>query len=213
MDFSQARGLFPMYRLGVGLVIFAIFGWSQERPALTVPRFDKGSVEGKIYKNASIGLELTPDPKLKFAAPVLKGKIGTVSSSLMVAAWGKFKSGSAREGTAFWAVPLAFYPADKRSTDACMRKVVEANQKDGFRPVQGSPEGDLGGLMFARTDFVREGPAYEVVFVKACDTLALGFIFTGSERDAVNKLIAATDLKVDLPTAGCGPKSPSTTQR
>jgi hypothetical protein len=92
MDFSQARGLFPMYRLGVGLVIFAIFGWSQERPALTVPRFDKGSVEGKIYKNASIGLELTPDPKLKFAAPVLKGKIGTVSSSLMVAAWGKFEN-------------------------------------------------------------------------------------------------------------------------
>jgi hypothetical protein len=202
-----------MYRLVVGLFIFATFGWSQDRSASTVPRLDQGSVEGKTYKNVSIGLELTPDPKLKFAPPELRGKIGTVSSSLMVTAWGKIRSGSAREGTGFWAVPLAFYPAHQRSTDACMRKVVEANQKDGFRPVQRSPESELGGVMFARIDFSREGPAYEVVFVKACDTLALGFVFTGSERDAVNKLIAATDLKLDLPTAGCGPKIPSPTQR
>jgi hypothetical protein len=210
---QQAQGTFAMNRLVVGFVIFAMFGWFQERPALPVPRLDKGSIEGKTYRNASIGLELTPDPKLKFGAPELKGKTGTVSSSLMVAAWGKFRSGSAREGTAFWAVPLAFYPADQRSTDACMRRVVEANQKDGLKPVQSSPDNELGGALFARTDFLREGPAYETVFVKTCDTLVLGFVFTGSDREAVNKLIAATDLKLDLPTAGCGPKSANAAQR
>ena len=208
-----------MYRLAVGLLVFAVLGWSQEpasqaKPSLPVPRLDKGSVEGKTYKNASVGLELTPDTSLKFGTPELKGKPGTAPSGLTVAAWGKFRSGSAREGTAFWAVALASYPADQRSTDACMRRVIEASEKNGFKPVQGSPEGELGGAVFARTDFFfQKGPAYEAVFVKACETLALGFVFTGSSRDAVNKLVAATEMKLDLPTAGCAAKTSSAIQR
>ena len=35
----------------------------REKTALASPRLDKGSVDGGIYKNPSIGLELTPDLK------------------------------------------------------------------------------------------------------------------------------------------------------
>jgi hypothetical protein len=199
-----------MLKLVAALLIFAI---PQEHviPAeapLAVPRLNKGTVEGRTYKNASVGIELTPDSKLKFRTPELKGKPGTVQSSLMVVALGESKSGSARESTAFWAVPSAFYPVDQRSTDAFMRRVVEANQKDGLRPVRGSSEGVLGGVHFARTDFVvREGPARETVFVKACDTLGLGFVITGADQDTVDKLVAATELKFDLAISGCGSKA------
>lgn len=198
-----------MSKLIAALLIFALPVRSQElpipaKPPLGVPRLDRGNVEGKTYKNASVGIELTPDSKLKFRTPELEGKPGTVHSSLMVLALGESKSGSAREGTAFWAVPSAFYPVDQRSTDAFMRRVVEANQKDGLRPVRGSSVGELGGILFVRTDFVvRDGPAYETVFVKACDALGLGFVFTGSDQATVNKLIAATELKLDLTISGC----------
>jgi hypothetical protein len=198
-----------MYKPIVVLVIFAMLGWSQEparvqtNRSLPIPRLDKGFVEGNTYKNLSLGLELTPDPKLKFGTPELRGKPGTVPLSVSVAAWGEFRPYSAREGTTFLATALAYYPADQRSTDACVRKVVQANRKDGFEPVQGGRESELGGTLFARTDFFKVGPVYEAVFVKACDTQALIFAFMGSDRGAVNKLIAATELKLDLPSSGC----------
>jgi hypothetical protein len=200
-----------MYKVASAIVICAMLGWSQEPPlrektALPAPRLDKGSVDGGIYKNPSIGLELTPDPKLKLGTPALKGKPGGSSTSLTIMAVGKLRSGSARELTAFWAIPLAQYPADERSTDAVMRRVVEADQKDGLRPIRSSI-GALGVTSFARMDFSHgDHPAYEAVFVKTCETLALGFVFAGSDQDAVNKIIAATDVKLDLAASGCGPK-------
>jgi len=200
-----------MYKVAFGIVICAMLAWSQEPPlgektSLPAPRLDKGSVDGGIYKNPLIGLELTPDPKLKLGTPELKGKRGDASSSLMIAARGKFRSDSTREVTAFWAVPLAQYPADQRSTDAVMHRVVEADQKDGFKPIRSATVA-MGGTSFARMDFShRDHPAYEAVFVKACETLALGFVFAGSDQDAVNRIIAATDVKLDLAVSGCGPR-------
>ena len=197
------------------VVMFAIFASSQAptvpaKPSLPVPRLDKGVVEGNTYKNASVGLELTPDPRLKLGRPVLTGKPGTVPLSVTVSASGKVKQYTAPEVTTFLATALAYYPDDQRSTEACMRRLTEANQKNGFEPVQGAGKGELGGVLFARTDFLKvfkEGSAYEAVFVKACDTQALVFLFTGAGLDAVDKLIAATDLKLDLPKTGCGPKN------
>jgi hypothetical protein len=57
-----------MYKVAFGIVICAMLGWSQEprlreKTALPSPRLDKGSVDGGIYKNPPIGLELTPDLK------------------------------------------------------------------------------------------------------------------------------------------------------
>jgi hypothetical protein len=196
-----------MYKLIGAVIIVAVVAWSQESIVPARP-LEKGAIERGTYKNTSLGLELTPDAKLKFGTPELKGKPGDAHSSLMVMALGRFRSGSAREATAFWAVPLASYPVGQRSTDAVMRKIVKANQKDGFSPAGGSFASELGGISFLRTDFfLREHPAYETVFVKACGAFALGVVLTGSDRDAVNKLIAGTVLKLDLLTTGCPAQS------
>jgi hypothetical protein len=98
------------------LATFAMLAWSQgptvvpAKPSLPVPRLDKGVVEGNTYKNASIGLELTADPKLKFSRPELTGKPGTIPLSVTVSAWGKFKSYTAREGTSFLRLPWPIIP-------------------------------------------------------------------------------------------------------
>ena len=194
------------------MVIFAMPAWSQEptvvpaKPAPSVQQLAKGVVQGNTYKNASIGLELTPDPKLKFGRPMVARKHGTAPLSVTVSAWGKFRSYTAREGTTFFAMALANYPAEERSTDACMQKVIEADRGNGWKLVQGNGEGELGGISFARKDFLKvfeKGSAYEAVFVKACDTQALVFVFAGSDQDAVNKIIGATELKLDLAVSGC----------
>jgi hypothetical protein len=172
---------------------------------LIVPRLDEGSIQGKTYKNPSLGLELTADPSLTFQRPELKGN-GTKRESLLVAALGKFRSESAREGTFIGAVALAYYPEDQRSTDSCMRRMVEAQQKNGFKVMRGSPQSELGPTMFVRADFMREGPVYETVFVKACDALALTIVFAGPDRDTVEKFVAAPDLKLDPSVLSCGPQ-------
>ncbi len=84
-----------------------------------------------------------------------------------------------------------------------MRRIVEAQQKNGFK-LQGSSQGELGATTFARADFLREGPAYEAVFVKACERLALTIVFAGPSRDAVERFVAATDLKLDPSASRCG---------
>ncbi len=196
--------------ISIALVAWCLQGMVAEvptRPSSSAPRLNKGFVEGKTYMNPSLGLELTPDPDLKLGTPVLKGTPGTLPLSVTIAAWGEPKLFSAREGTAFYADTLAYYSDDQRSTSAYMRKVVRANQKDGFERVEGSPESKLGGVSFARTDFFKKGPAYEAVFVRSCDSHALVFVFAGSGRDAVDKLIARTVLKLDLSISGCGTRS------
>jgi len=165
-------------------------------------------VEGRTYKNASIGIEFTPDPKLRFGVPELKGKPGTAPSSVTVAAWGELRPYSVPEGTTFLATALASYPEKHRSTDGCVRMLIQANQRNGWKALRGSEGYELGGVLFARTDFFRafeKGSAYEATFVKACDTKALVFVFVSSGREAVDKLISSTELTLDLPTSGCLP--------
>ena len=165
---------------------------------------DKGLVEGRTYKNASIGLELMPAAGLEFETPELKGTPGTVPLLVTIGAWGQRKFFSARDGTIFYADALAYYPDGQRSTEAYMRKVIQGNKQEGFEPVEQNLQANLGGASFARTDF-KQGSVYEAVLVKACDAQALVFIFTASGRDAVNKLISATGLKLDLVRSGCRP--------
>jgi hypothetical protein len=194
----------------------ATFAWSQQ-PALaparsSAPQLEKGVVDGKTYKNPSLGLEFAPDPKLTLGAPELTGKPGAAPSSVRVAAWGHLER-TRIEGAMFSALALAYYPEDQRSTDACMRRLIRANWKDGFKPLQGIREGELGRVSFARTDFFKEGPAYETVFVKACDAQALVFVFVGSSLDATNKIIADTELKLDLVRSGCAPNANATANK
>ena len=213
-EFYTAGGLLLTFKFTVAIVMgFALVAWSQERVvrvprklSLPVPQMDKGIVEGKTYKNPSVGLELTPSPGLEFEPPELMGTPGTVPLLVTIAAYGEKKWFSTRNATAFYADALAYFPDDQRSTEAYMRKVVRFNGEQGFKPVAQSPDGKLGGVSFSRTDFTN-GLDYSVVMVRACETLALVFIFTGSGRDEVNKLIAATQVKLDLARSGCGPSA------
>ena len=67
----------------------------------------------------------------------------------------------------------------------------------------------MGSVSFVRTDFSKRGPAYEAVLVTACDKQALVFVFTGSGKNIVDKLIERTEVKLDLSISGCGPKTRS----
>ena len=187
------------------LVAFALPAWTQNGVSPPTsspgPAWDKGFTEGRTYKNPSIGLQLTAAPSLQWSAPELKGNTGTLPLLVTIAAWGDKKMFAARQGTVFYAEALASYPEDERSTGAYMGKVVGSNRTNGFFPISSSFD-NLGGLQFARTDFKR-GAVYEAVLVRACETKALVLIFTDSDLGAVNNLIAATDLKLDLGRSGC----------
>jgi len=170
--------------------------------SLRIPEMDKGIVEGRTYRNPSVGLEFTPPVGLRLGTPELKGTPGTVPLLVTVAAWGQEKLLPIKDGAIFYADALAYYPDGQRSTEAYMRKVVRGNQQDGFEPVGNAFEARLGGIPFSRTDF-KKWPVYEAVFVKACATEAFVFIFTGPSRDTVNSVISGTDLKLNGGRAGC----------
>jgi TonB family protein len=178
------------------------------RPRAGGPRWDKGVVEGLTYKNTSLGLELTPAPGLKFGAPELDGDPGTVPQIVKIAALGELTGLPARDLLSFYADALAYYPENRRSSDDYMRRVVVANRSEGFWPPE-RPSSDnkfggeiFGGEVFTRQDF-QKGVVYEAVLVKACGAEALVFIFAGPNRDAANKLIATTELKLDAAASGC----------
>jgi hypothetical protein len=176
-----------------------------------MPHWDRGTVEGRTYRNASVGIELTPPAGLEFGAPELKGNPGTVPLLITITAVGEFIPLIARNVMAFYADALAYYPSTRRSTDAYMLRIVGGQQNEGYEPVASAASGKLGAVVFERQDF-KKGVVYESVFVKACDAQALVFIFGGADQDAVNKLIAATELKVDSASAGCSSNAPTPNQ-
>lgn len=195
------------------LIFVAVAGMSQDRPPKVVvvpsttsavgPRWDKGVVEGGTYKNTSVGLEIIPATGLEFGTPELNGNSGAVPLLVTITAVSAPRLFSRSDVMAFYTDALAYYPENQRSTEAYLRKVVRGNQKEGFEPLNGSSESTLGGTTFSRQDF-QKGSRYEAVLVRACKPQAIVLIFASSDRDGVNKLIAATQLKLDLAHSGCG---------
>ena len=207
-DFEVLHTRRFVYKFFLAVALVVILGWpqspvGQSQTSLSIPRLDKGAIQGKTYRNASIGLDFTSDPSLTFQRPEVKEN-GTKHESLMVGALAKVTPGSVREGTFIGTVALADYPRDERSTGACMRKAVDAQLKNGFKTVMGTSDGKLGNVTFARTDFSHtKPPAYEAVFMKACDALAFTVVFAAHDRETVERFVAATDLKLDPSVSGC----------
>lgn len=172
------------------------------RPSGPAPRWNKGEVDGQTYKNTSVGIELTPPPGLELGAPELKGNPGTLPLLVTINALGEYEPPTARKVMAFYTDALAYYPSNRRSTDAYMLRIVRSQQSDGYEPVESTSSGKLGGVVFARQDF-KKGVVYESVLVRACDAQALVFIFGGADQEAVNELSAATQLKLDPATSRC----------
>ena len=46
-------------------------------------------------------------------------------------------------------------------------------------------------------------PLYEATFVKACDPLVIAIVYSGSDQNALERFIVATDLKLDPANSGC----------
>jgi hypothetical protein len=212
-----------MRKITASIVVFAAVGtMSQDRPPNVVvvpsstsaagPQWDKGVVDGHTYKNASLGLQLIAAPTLEFGTPEMKGNPGTIPLLVTITAVGEGKLLSAREVMSFSSDAMAYYPQNRRSTADYMPRVVFGNRQEGFTTLGGTSDSKLGGVTVARQDF-QKGFVYEGVLVKACETGAFVFIFSGPDLDAVNKLVAATELKLDPATSGCNPTPISPAQR
>jgi len=165
-------------------------------------KLEKGAVEENTYKNASLGLELTPAPGLKFGTPQMKGTLGTAPLIVTIAAQSEKGFFSETESTVFYADALAYYPEDQRSTEAYVKKLTRANIRFGYMPISSVPNSQLGGVSFFRSDF-RKDSKYEVVFIKSCDVYAFVFAFVGADVDAVDSLVLGTKVKLDLRQSGC----------
>lgn len=206
---TNARLDFRAYMMA--LAVCSSQAQAPAKPPSRIP-LNSGVVQGNTYRNNSLGLELTPARGLQFGAPEMKGTPGSVPLLVTVAAWGENNWFSANGGTVFYADDLGYYPEKRRSTKAYVERVVREQKKEGSELVEGAPEGQLGGVTFARADF-RQPSKYVVVFVKACDAYAFVFIFAGLDAESTNKLIAQTNVRLDKNSSGCGVAGEGTPQR
>jgi hypothetical protein len=198
--------MLSMHNFALTIVSFTLFASAQtvivhSKPSTPVPRMEIGLVNGRTYKNSSIGVELTAADGLAFGTPELNGEPGTVPLLVTVTALRNETLFSPKYVMAFYADALVYYPEDQRSTDAYMRKVIRGNRQTGYELVQEKLNISFGGVSFARSDF--RGALYEAVLVKSCDAQAFVFIFASSGKDTVDKLIGQTDLKLEPTRSGC----------
>lgn len=161
-----------------------------------------GTVESNHYKNDSLGLELSAAPGLRFGAPELKGIPGNVPVLVTVAASNGHDVPTSTETTVFYADDLGYYREDRRSTQAYVNRLVQAQTSQGLELVTDSNVAQLSGMRFARADFRRTG-LYEIVFMKACNAYAFVFIFAAPDSDGAIKLFKETDITLDTAKSGC----------
>jgi hypothetical protein len=158
----------------------------------------KGSIEEGTYKNPSIGVEITPADNLHFEEPDMKGTPGTVPLLIVVKAIeGGLLSGlfSPRSVMIFDADALAYYPADQRNVDRYLKKVIRANESDGYQITNSGTVDQISGIPVTRGDFVK-GDIHETVLVTIHNAYAFVFFFAGSDSGVINKLIRSTKVKL-----------------
>lgn len=161
-----------------------------------------GTVESNRYKNESLGLELRAAPGLRFGTPEMKAIPGSVPVLVTVAASNGHDVPTSTEAAVFYADDLGYYPENRRSTQAYVRRVMQAQTSLGLELVTDPTVGQLSGMNFARAEFRRTGH-YEIVFVKACNAYAFVFIFAAPDSDDAIKLFKETDITLDTTKSGC----------
>jgi hypothetical protein len=127
----------------------AVFAISQDRVTIVVPskgpRWQKGVVEGRSYKNPILGIELSPPPGFDFGTPELKGDPGTVPLLVTINALGPATLFSSRDVLSFYSDALAYYPANRRTTDDYVRRVVLGNERRDSRHYRAPLKTKLAG--------------------------------------------------------------------
>jgi len=97
--------------------------------------------------------------------------------------------------TTFYAESLAYYPEEQRNIPRYVKKIIRANEADGWQHVDGKSSEQVTGILFSRVDFAK-GDVHEAVLVTVHNGYAFVFIFAGSDIGSTNKLIAATTVKL-----------------
>jgi len=165
-------------------------------PQNTLPTVGK-VVEG-TYKNPSIGIELTPAENLHLEDPEMKGTPGTTPLLIVISA---SESGllkgllSPRSVMIFDADALAYYPADQRTVDRYIKKVIRANEADGYKTINPGASAQFSGIPVERAEFLK-GEVHEAVLITIHNGYAFVFIFAGADFESINKSIAATKVKL-----------------
>ena len=151
--------MLTMHSFALAFVSSALFASAQtvvvvpSKPSPSVPRMEKGLVDGRTYRNSSIGVELRVAEGLTPGTPELKGTPGIVPLLVTVTALRNETLFSPRYVVAFYADDLDYYPEGQRSTEAYMRKVIKGNQLTGYEAVQEALNVSFGGVSFTRKDF------------------------------------------------------------
>ena len=167
-------------------------------PTVT-PKFlpTKGLIDQGTYKNPSIGLEFKPAENLQLQEPELKGTPGTTPLLITIQAVSGGGLLSARSLTTFYADSVAYYPEEQRNVLRYLKKIIRANEIDGWQHVDNKPSEQMTGILFSRVDFDK-ADVHEAVLVTVRNGYAFEFIFAGSDIGTTNKLIAATTVKFTL---------------
>jgi hypothetical protein len=161
----------------------------------------KGVVEKGTYKNPFIGIEFTPAADLHFQEPKVAGAPGTALFIVSVEALadrGLSNLFWARSLTLFYADSLTHYPEEQRTAARHLKKVIRANESNGFQQVDGETSGQISGITFLRADLVKK-EVHEAILVTTHNDYAFAFWFAGSDLIVINKLIASTKVKLSPP--------------
>jgi hypothetical protein len=164
-----------------------------------------GSVEGRIYKNASLGIEFTVPPEFEFRVPQIKGTPGSVPLLISIAAFGQTDSAQPRDAIVFYADALAYYRQGERSASTYAERIRAENESNGFTLNGGVQSVRFGGVFFLQQDFKkgRFFSTYQSVLVKTCRAQVLVFIFRAADQERIKTLLGSTYLKLDLGVSEC----------
>lgn len=156
----------------------------------------QGETKGQTYTSPYFGLSLTVPKALTVAkwdfmkdAPSRSGR-----TFVLLHAWGERKIFSARTGLVISADDLSYYPADRRSAEAYLRKVVRFMTENGSTVLHERIDTTVGGVPGVRADF-RKRSVYQSELVVVRNGFALVFTTTGNSETEIDDLFHSLDAK------------------
>ena len=181
---------------GLSLVIASAaisLGFCQ-RPATPAPRIlpNKGVVEGGMYKNLSVGIEFKPPSSLRLQEPQMKGSPDAAQWLVSVVA----DAGTPLPAVGFYAEKLdVYHPVDKRDASDYLKRMIRAQEANGFKRIGTAVTTQFGGVSFLRAEF-EGGDAHEAVLVATRNAVAFVFIFEARDAKEANMLVDSTKVAV-----------------
>jgi lipoprotein NlpI len=159
-----------------------------------------GSVEGNIYRNPAIGIELIVPEELTFGAPGSRGLTGSEKKLLVVSADSKpHNPFSPRkyivdEEVKLIVDPLAAYPISERSLDGYMRAASQQVVNTGFKQVDGPSTATIGNVQLLRGNFL-QGHRRHTLLVAIHNDYGIALLIASNDAETAERLIKLSVLK------------------